>query len=138
MAARRVDAKPVPRIEYVGRWKKAQERLEAMDRELKEGAVDPALILSIQAAIAACDALTIYHMGARCSSVRHLDAVECLRGVKGLEGLGHASHHLSELLHGKGDIEYSNRSIHREDANRLIEHARRFAEFVRKNLPPQL
>jgi len=106
-----------------------------MDRELKEGALDPALILAVHGAIAACDALTIYHSGGQCASERHLDAVEFLRGMKGLQGLDEAGQHLAKLLHGKGDIEYSDRSFHREEAERLIRHARRFGEFVRKNLP---
>jgi hypothetical protein len=137
MAARRIDVREVPRDESRGRWDNALERLEAMDRQMKAGSLDAALVLAVHAVIAACDAFTIGHLGERCASERHLDAPEIFARVKGVPGMGEALGHLKRVLREMASIEYSGHPIRREYAERLVVHARRFAEFVRKNLPQQ-
>ncbi|HTF57677.1 MAG TPA: hypothetical protein VK661_10630 [Planctomycetota bacterium] len=105
-----------------------------MDRELQAGFPGNALILAVQAVIAANDAFTIRNLGERCASDRHEDAEAVFARVKAVPGTKEARGHLVKLLKAKGSIEYSGKPVDREKAQRLSEHARRFVEFVRKNL----
>lgn len=135
MAPRKVPSRNVPVDESVARWKKACDRRAAMERELLAGSYDPALVLAVQAAIAACDAFTIFHRGERSASGRHSDAIVILGHVAGVPGLEEARLHLSRVLREKAEIEYSGRTLKPQEAGRLVEHARRFIDFVGKHLP---
>ena len=134
MAARRIDARKVPRDEYLGRWRKADQRIQAMDRELLAGALDPALVLAVQAAIAACDAFTIRFLELCSSSQRHFDALELFDRVTPVPGTREARVHLVRLLEEKANIEYSGRPVRGDESERLAKHARRFVEFVEWSL----
>jgi hypothetical protein len=65
MAARRVPTRKTSKDRYAGRLRKALDRRAAMERGLAAGANDPAIVLAVQAVIAAADAFTIYHPGER-------------------------------------------------------------------------
>ncbi len=106
-----------------------------MERELAAGAFDPALVLAVQAAVAACDAFTIFHRGERAASERHLDALEVLSHVTDVKGLAEAKRHLARILREKNNVEYSGAAPKRKDAEALAVHARRFVDFVAKHLP---
>jgi len=106
-----------------------------MVRELAAGLVDPALVLAVQATIAACSAFTSYHRGERSSADRHLDALSVLARVPEIDGTADARKHLTRLLEVKTELEYSGRSIRPQEAKTLLEHARRFIDFVGKHLP---
>ena len=134
MAARRIDVREVPGDESPARWRKAAERLKAMERSLEAGDLDAALLDGVHAVIAAADALTIRHLGVVCASERHEDAAFVVEQVRVAPGLGEAARHLKRLLKSKGAIEYSSRYPRPEEARSLCEHARRFVEFVEKNL----
>jgi HEPN domain-containing protein len=134
MTSKKIDRRVVPRDEYAGRLKNAVERRAAMERELAVGAYDPALVLAIQAAIAACDAFTVYHRGERSASDRHQDAVEVFTHVQDVEGVAEAAKHLARLIREKSDIEYSGKPAKPKEAEALVERARRFIEFVERNL----
>jgi HEPN domain-containing protein len=136
MAPRRIDVKTVPKDDYRARWRKALDRRAAMERELAAGAADPALLLAVQGAIAACDALTIFHRGERATSDRHLDALEVIGRLTHLPDLSAAAAHLARLLRVKGEVEYTGRAPSPREAASLVEHARRFYEFVERHLPP--
>lgn len=135
MAAKRIDAKSISRDEYRSRWRKALDRRAAMERELAAGAVDPALLMAVQGAIAACDALTIFHRGERATSDRHLDAVAVLGRMAHLPGVQEAAGHLARLLRVKGEVEYTGRAQSAREAAALVEHARAFFDFVERHLP---
>lgn len=135
MAPKRIPAKAVPKDEYVGRWRKALDRRVAMEREYAASSIDPALILAVQGAIAACDALTIFHRGECATADRHEDALEVLNRLTQLPGLTEASGHLARLLRVKGDLEYTGRYPKPQEAGAILNHARKFFEFVEKRLP---
>lgn len=135
MAPKRISVRSVSRDEFRGRWKNAQERLAAMERELAGGLLDPALVLGVQAAIAAADALAIFTRGERSAAERHFDAIAVLERVTGVPGIAEARKHLARLLDRKSAIEYSGEALKKGEAESLAEHARRFVRFVGKNLP---
>lgn len=135
MAAKRVDTRNVPREKYRSRLKNARDRLAAMERELAAAAHDPAALLAVQAAIAAADAFTIFHLGERSAAGRHLDALSVFGRVTGVAGLEEARKHLSRLLSEKLAIEYSGEILKPKEAESLAEHARRFLAWAEKHLP---
>ena len=108
--------------------------MAGMERELKNASQGNALVLAVQAVIAANDAYTIRHLGLRCASERHDDAVYIFSRVANVDGMKLARRHLEVLLEAKGRIEYSGKPVKPEKAEGLAGHARRFVEFVRKNL----
>jgi len=135
MAARKIDTRNVPRDEFGGRWKNARERLAAMERELQAGLLDPALVLGVQAAIAAADAFCIHHLGERSAAERHFDALAVFARVDGVPGLEEARKHLARVLERKASIEYSGAAVRKADAEALAVHVRRFVDFVGRHLP---
>lgn len=135
MTPKRVNVRSVPKDEFRGRWKNAQERLAAMERELAGDLLDPALVLAVQAAIATTDALAIYARGERSAAERHFDAIAVLERVTDVPGIGEARKHLARLLDRKSAIEYSGEAIRKDEAEGLAEHARRFVRFVGRILP---
>lgn len=135
MAAKRIATRNVPRDEYRSRLKKARDRRAAMERELAAGAHDPALVLAVQAAIAASDAFTIFHRGERSAADRHLDPLSVFARVTGIPGLEEARKHLSRLLTEKFAIEYSGKALKVREVESLVEHARRFLAWIEKHLP---
>ena len=129
MAARRVDVRKVDAGDSDGRWRKAKEHAKWMDEALKAGAIDTACLLATHAAIAACDAFTIRHLGVRSSSEQHLDASYVVLRVQ-KAGVSQAAKHLDHILIEKSSIEYSGRTLRPGEAESLCLHARRFLEFV--------
>ncbi|MBI4566041.1 MAG: hypothetical protein HY716_15245 [Planctomycetes bacterium] len=106
-----------------------------MEREFAAGAIDPALVLAIQGVIAACDALTIFHRGERATSEHHEDALEVFTRLTSLPGLKEASGRLARLLRLKGEIEYTGRCPKPREAGPIVDHARKFFDFVQRHLP---
>ena len=135
MAAKKIQTRKLSKNEYKGRWEKALARRDAMERELAAGAGDPALVLAIQGAIAAADALTIFYRGERSGSERHEDAVEIVRRLTELDETKNAVRHLARLLRAKAEIEYTGQLPKAKQVKALADHARRFFEFVQKHLP---
>lgn len=135
MSPKRIPTKQVSRDEYGSRWRTALDRKAAMERELAAGAVDPALLLAVQGAIAAADALTIYHRGERAAADRHEDALPVLVRLDSLPGIREASAHLAKLLRVKSELEYTGRYPRPKEAEEILEHARRFFAYVEKHLP---
>ena len=135
MAAKKIATRNVPRDEYSSRLKNALDRRAAMERELAAGAHDPALVLAVQAAIAASDAFTIFHLGERSAADRHLDALSVFSRVTEVAGVEEARKHLSRLLTKKFAIEYSGDTPKPREVESLVEHARRFLSWVEKHLP---
>lgn len=132
--ARKTPTKNVPRDAHAGRLQKARGRLESATL-IFEDDVDSALVLVVQAAIAAADALTIYHLGERSSATRHEDALNVLARLSNqVPELPKASKHLARLLGFKSEAEYGFKTPKTADVRAAIEAARSFIEFVEKNL----
>ena len=136
MSPKKIQTKSLPKEEYVDRWRKALDRRGAMEREAAAGAYDPALLLAVQGAIAAADALTIYHRGERAAADRHEDALEVFGRLTHLPGLAEASGHLANLLRVKGEVEYTGRYQKPNEVTALLTHARRLFDFVGRHVPP--
>ncbi len=112
------------------------DRRAGMEREHAAGASDPALVLAVQGVIAAADALTIYHRGERAAAGRHEDALEVFNRLSGVfPGVREASVHLARLLRAKGEVEYAGRYPSPQDVAALLDHARKFFDFVESRLP---
>lgn len=136
MAPKRIPTRDVPRDDYAGRLKNAIERILGMERVLAEGHQDPALVLAVQAVIAASDALTIYHLGVRSAAGDHQDAISVFSRLRNVANLDQAQTHLHRVLDHKAQIEYSGKSLRRKDFDAVVDHARKFVEYARKHLPP--
>lgn len=135
MSPKRIPTRVVPQEEFADRWRKALDRRAGMERELAAGANDPALLLAVQGAIAAADALSIFHRGERATSERHEDALEILGRLQHLPGIREAAAHFGKLLRVKGQVEYTGRYAKPAETAALIEHARRFFDFAERHLP---
>ncbi len=131
--AKRIKTVAVEKSDHRSRWDNARQRIAAMELALAAKLFDPAALLAVQGVIAANDALTIALLGERCASERHQDAL-ALFDQSGARGFKEGRSHLSRLLDRNYRIEYSGRPVRQEDAEQLSEHARRFLEFVEKNL----
>ena len=136
MAPRKIPTRDVPPGDYGGRLKKAIERLTAMEKVLAEGHQDPALVLAVQAVIAASDALTVYHLGERSAAGRHQDAFSVFSRLRELPGIDSARTQLHRVLDYKSEIEYSDKVLRPKELESVVEHAWRFVDYARKNLPP--
>ena len=134
MAARRITVRKVPRDEASGHWDKAREWIDYMEQALKDEKWNAAGLQAIYACIAACDAFTIRHRGERSSAEGHLDAVRLFERVTTVVGVNATAGHLKRVLEEKGLLGYSPRSLRPEESTGLCHHARRFVDFVRRNL----
>lgn len=137
MTPKTITTRNVPKDEYPSRLKNALDRRAAMERKLAVGALDPALVLAVQAAIAGSDAITIFHLGERSAADRHLDALSVFSRVTGVDGLEEARKLLSRLSSEKFAIEYSGDAPKPREVESLLEHARRFLAWVEKHLPQE-
>lgn len=136
MAPKRIPTREVSRDDYSGRLKNAIDRILGMERVLADGHHDPALVLAVQAAIAASDAMTIYHLGVRSAAGDHQDAISVFSRLRGIPELDRAQTHLQRVLDHKAEIEYSGKSLRRKEFDAVVDHARNFVKFARKHLPP--
>jgi hypothetical protein len=135
MAPKKIPTREVPRNEYGGRLKNALERLAVMEEVLAGGHEDPALVLAVQAVIAASDALAIYHLGERSAAGDHQDAISVFSRLPSLPQIDQARTHLSRVLDHKSEVEYSGRALRKKDVESIVDHARRFVAYARKRLP---
>lgn len=135
MAPKRIPARGVPRDDYAGRLQNAIERLAVMEEALAGGHNDPALVLAVQAVIAASDAMTIYHLGERCAAADHQGAIAIFSRLSDLPDINQARTHLSRVLDHKSEVEYSGKPLLGKDVKSIVDHARRFVGYVRKHLP---
>jgi hypothetical protein len=136
MAPRRIPTREVPRDEYASRLRNAVDRLAVMEEALAGSHDDPALVLAVQAVIAASDALTIYHLGERSAAGDHQDAVAVFSRLPRLPDIDHARTHLSRALDHKAEVEYSGMALRKKDVDSIVDHARRFVAYARQHLPP--
>jgi hypothetical protein len=136
MAPKKIPSRDVPQGDYGGRLRNAIERILGMEKVLSEGHPDPALVLAVQAVIAASDAMTTYHLGTRSAAGDHRDAISLFSRLPDLPDLDQARTHLQRVLDRKSEIEYSGKDLRPKELDSVVEHARRFVDYVRKNLPP--
>lgn len=120
-------AGPADARRYLG---KAEEFLEAAERELTAGLTVPATSLAIHAAINACDAVCAARLGRRAAGANHAEAVELVRQA-GPEGAA-VARDLSRLLPMKHRAEYEPEAVARGPATTAVERAGRCVDVARR------
>ena len=115
---------PVEKRRAVAFLEKAQEFLRGARRALDEGDRDTAGVLAIHAGITACDSLTVFHLGLRSNSKRHLDVLGLLKGMT-FEGRAQVEKQLRELLSEKREVEYDDTRLMAGDSAKMVKLAER-------------
>jgi HEPN domain-containing protein len=118
---------PVDRSRAWAFLAKAEEFLRSAKRTLQEGDHSAAGVLAIHAGISACDSITVWHLGRRSSSQRHLDVLALLKGIS-FEGKEGVERQLRELLAEKREVEYEDRRLLSGDAEKMVKLAERIVK----------
>ncbi len=111
---------------------KAEEYLEAAEKDLADGRYNAATSAAVHAGINAADAVTGTLRGIRSSDTDHNRAVELLE-ASGKDGKD-ASKHLARLLPLKTKAEYDPGTVPRSKAESAVKSATRLVEIVRRLL----
>ena len=84
--------------------------------------------------ISAGDAVIVYYGGMRSIELDHRQVVGLLHDIIG-EAASTAGKHVSMVVAKKNLVEYERRSIIQAEARDMVEHAKRFLEWVAGMLP---
>lgn len=138
MASRKVKTQSVDRSKAIICFRRGDELLEAAMESFDQERWSVVGVTAIHAAISLADGLLIQECGLRCTSTNHLELVDLLgHELKNLEDVKRAQKHLRHIISEKNRVEYEARIFSRADAESLVQHLRRFAEWVnahRKNV----
>ncbi len=131
MRARAVDRARYPRF-----LERAQEFLSAAQGSFARGHFQAATANAAHAAIAAMDAVTVFHVGKRSASERHEDAVDLL-GTLGLADPTFAKRltQFGRLLGLKTKAEYADAVVTRREAEDAVQSAERIVAWAPGHLP---
>lgn len=113
---------------------KAKDFASMMDLALEEGKWNSAGLQAVHAVISAGDAVIVYYGGVRSIELDHREVVGLLHDIIG-DAAATAGRHVSRVIAKKNLIEYERRSITQTDAREMVEHAKRFLEWVTGMLP---
>lgn len=113
---------------------KAKDFASMMDVAIAEGKWNSAGLQAVHAVISASDAVIVYYGGVRCIELDHREVVGLLHDIVG-DSATAAGRHVSRVIAKKNLVEYEGRSITRKDAEEMVEHTKRFLEWVAGNLP---
>ncbi len=86
--------------------------------------------------ISASDAVIVYYGGVRSIGLNHREVVGLLHDIIG-EAAAMAGRHVSRVIAKKNLIEYERRSITQNDAVEMVDHAKRYLEWVSGILPQE-
>jgi len=112
---------------------KAEEFLRASVRADEAGDQDAVMLASIQAAIAANDAVCVALLGKRSTDQDHQRAVDLLESVGDrAPGVGPRAGQLRALLKKKNLVEYEARRASAAEARDALERATRFLTWARE------
>lgn len=135
MSAKKIVYQGVPKAEYKGYLKKAEEFYASMQDCFINSRWTSAALEAIHAAICANDALTIFTKGIKCSSSRHEDTVTLLQSLSELDGIKTNSTHLIFIIKKKNLVEYGRDSFTQREAEEITKHTERFFAWVKSILP---
>ena len=110
---------------------KAEEFLRSAQRAFAAGDRDAAALLAIHAGISAFDSLTVFHLGIRSNSKRHLDVLGVLKGAT-FEGRAQVERQLRELIAEKRLVEYEDRRLLAGDAQKMVRLAERIVQTAER------
>ncbi len=127
----------VSRQEAKNYLSKASEFFESAIITLADKNWNTAGLLAVQAVISASDALTGFIAGIRSASQDHGDAADLIKSLTtdtSKEWSAQANR-FSRVISKKNVIQYESRELSEKEAVDLVEQARRFINWVRKNVP---
>lgn len=113
---------------------KAKDFASMMDVSLKEGKWNSAGLQAVHTVISASDAVIVYYGGVRSAELDHREVVGLLQDIIG-KGAATALRHVSRVIAKKNLVEYEERLITQTEARDMVEHAKRFFEWVTGMLP---
>jgi len=115
---------------------KAKDFASMMDLSLAQGKWNSAGLQAVHTVISASDAVIVYYGGVRSIELDHREVVGLLHDIIG-DAAATAGRHVSRVIAKKNLIEYERRSISQTDAREMVEHAKRFLEWVTGILPQE-
>ncbi|PIS36090.1 MAG: hypothetical protein COT35_12975 [Nitrospirae bacterium CG08_land_8_20_14_0_20_52_24] len=124
----------VDKSEYRDYLAKAKDFAFMMDLSLEQGKWNSAGLQAVHAVISAGDAVIVYYGGMRSIELDHRQVVGLLHDIIG-EAASTAGKHVSMVVAKKNLVEYERRSIIQAEARDMVEHAKRFLEWVAGMLP---
>ena len=124
----------IAKSEYRDFLVKARDFASMMDLSLDAGKWNSAGLQAVHAVISASDAVIVYYGGVRSAELDHREVVGLLHDIVG-ESAAAAGRHVSRVIAKKNLVEYERRSITQADAREMVEHAKRFLEWVTGILP---
>jgi len=124
----------VDKSEYQDYLAKAKDFAFMMDLSLEQGKWNSAGLQAVHAVISAGDAVIVYYGGMRSIELDHRQVVGLLHDIIG-EAASTAGKHVSMVVAKKNLVEYERRSIIQAEARDMVEHAKRFLEWVAGMLP---
>lgn len=131
---KRRKTKAVEKSMYRAFLAKAKDFASMMDISLDEGKWNSAGLQAVHAVISAGDAVIAYYGGLRSAEVDHREVVGLLQDVVG-EGAASAGRHVAMVIAKKNLVEYEGRLVTQAEAREMVEHAKRFLEWVTGILP---
>ncbi len=118
-------------------FSKANEFFECSITALSTNNWNVAGLLAVQAVISAADSLSGFLAGIRSTSQDHGDTATLLKSIAtdtSKEWSAQANR-FSRIISKKNLIQYEGRELSEKEAVYLVEQARRFINWVRKNIP---
>ncbi|MFA5771748.1 MAG: HEPN domain-containing protein [Thermoplasmata archaeon] len=111
--------------------KKAEESMATAKNCLENKRWNSAAANAVHCGISACDALTVFMVGARHASEKHEDAIALFESLNiPKDVLLTKGRQLGRLLAIKNAAEYEDRLISENDAIQLVKDAERFLQWV--------
>src|SRR3989337_1376001 len=126
--------KAVNKNQYRAFLAKAKDFAFMMDISLEEGKWNSAGLQAVHTVISASDAVIVYYGGVRSTEVDHREVVGLLHNIIG-EKASAAGKHISRVIAKKNLVEYEERLIIQSEARDMMDHAKRFLEWVNEMLP---
>jgi len=124
----------VAKSEFGGFLAKAKDFASMMDLSLEQGKWNSAGLQAVHTVISASDAVIVYYGGVRSIELDHREVVGLLHDIIG-DAAATAGRHVSRVIAKKNLIEYERRSVTQADSREMVEHAKRFLEWVTGMLP---
>lgn len=124
----------VDKNQYDAFLAKAKDFASMMDMSLEQGKWNSAGLQAVHTVISASDAVIVYYGGVRSAELDHREVVGLLHDIMG-ESASAAGRHVSRVIAKKNLLEYEGRLIAQSEARDMVEHARRFLDWVNEMLP---
>lgn len=124
----------VDKNQYRAFLAKARDFASMMDMSLEEGKWNSAGLQAVHTVISASDAVIVYYGGVRSIELDHREVVGLLHDIIG-ESASTAGRHVSMVIAKKNLVEYEGRLITQSEARDMVDHARRFLNWVNEMMP---